>query len=125
MIIFLNNIKYDIRYPQVIGNELTQDFTLTLYREDIFNYSFGVSCDLDYVCDIANPDKCGQGSNSISGFSSFRFFEVLDEDSNFLNVETINTFNYRVYGTVTSEVLSSMVFYYMIDFGTRERIVGV
>ena len=32
--------------------------------------------------------------------------------------KTINTFNYRVYGTVTSEVLSSMVFYYMIDFGT-------
>ena len=80
---------------------------------------------MDYVCDIANPDDCGKGSNTISGFSSFKFYEVFDGESNFLNTETISIYNYRIYGTATSEVLSSMVFYYMIDFGTRERIVGV
>ena len=33
--------------------------------------------------DIANPDDCGKGSNTVSGFSSFKFYEVFDGQSNF------------------------------------------
>ena len=119
------NIKYDIKYPDIVDNGLSNNFILELYREDAFGYLFAVDCNLDYICNIATPNKCGEGSNTISGFSSFKFYEIFDGNTNFLNTETVSIYNYRVFGTITSEVLSSFVFHYMIDFGTRERIVGV
>lgn len=121
-----NNIFYDLSYPFLDQNQITvQDRLLTIYSEVGVTFFVRLNIVMDYICNVESPDKCGSGNESISGFSRFTFSEVLGSDSNTLHTDIVSTYNYRTYGTFSSELLTGSPFYYLIDFGTRESIVGV
>ena len=121
-----NNIFYNLSYPLVELNELNStDRLLTVYSEQGISFYLKLNIVMDYICNVESPDKCGSGNESISGFSRFTFSEILGSDSNTLHTDVVSTYNYRTYGTFSSQLLGSMSFYYLIDFGTRESIVGV
>lgn len=120
-----NNIFYRLHYPQVLDNTvIDESLFYTIYSETNVGYFVRLQVISDYICTVESPDKCGKGSQSVSGFTRFTFSELLDGVENVLHNDIVSTYNYRTYGTFTSEVLNSLSFYYLIDFGTRESVVG-
>ncbi len=120
-----NNIYYKLSYPEISSNALVFNSSYPIYSEQDFGYFVRLEVVSDYICSIESPDKCGKGNESISGFTRLTFSELLMGDNNILHTDIISTYNYRTYGTFTSQFLNNSTFYYLIDFGTRESIVGV
>ena len=121
-----NNVYYKLSYPNILNKTILSDSqSLTIYAEVDFNYFLKLAVVKDYICSVESPDKCGKGNESVSGFTRLTFSELFNGSENVLHNDIISTYNYRTYGTFSSEVLPTSAFYYLIDFGTRESIVGV
>jgi hypothetical protein len=111
---------YKLFYPNVVINEIGQSYTF-----NVLGSTIEMSITLDYICNMNNVNIYGKaGSESISGFTSFKFSQYITQN-NKENIfsKLITDFMFRDVGAVTA--LNGQTYYYMIDFGTRDKIVGV
>jgi hypothetical protein len=78
---------------------------------------------LDYLCTIENKNEYGLGDETLDGFTSIKIVESFDGEETVLESKLINGKDFRATGSFNSN-LTGQSFYYMLDFGTRENIVG-
>lgn len=113
---------YRLFYPEPFANrDLSSIVEFTLLPSQTTPASENITFTLtsDYTCSIDNPDENGIGSESISGFTSL----IIKENSATLESKFISSHLFRITGSFESN-LQAKTFYYMLDYGTRERIVG-
>lgn len=114
--------KYNLFYPNVSSNSISETYTRYILTDGSYRLYYTIN--IDYVCSVQNPLPYGKGSESISGFVNLLIKEStsLDNESVLVN-EFIELSLFRKTGSFTSK-LRGTYYSYMIDFGTRDRIVG-
>lgn len=117
---YLDILTYKLFYPSIFFNEITQNYTF-----DVFESNIEMNIVMDYICSMSNTNIYGKSeSEDVSGFTSISVKEYITQ-TNSINIfsRLISKFMFRDTGVVTA--LDGTPFYYMIDFGTRDKIVGI
>ena len=121
--------KYLLEYPEV--NRVTNSINFSINQRllsykisNILSYDLRISLGIDYICDVSNNDQYGRGEENLSGFLSLSINEYSGSTKYTLFDKIYqNDYNIRQTGTFFSQVDGS-TYYFMLDFGTRDRIVG-
>tara|TARA_B100001564_G_scaffold80942_1_gene65141 strand:+ start:14621 stop:17053 length:2433 start_codon:yes stop_codon:yes gene_type:complete len=115
---------YKIFYPPVSSNEVNYVLPLQIYYNRTNNHKIKLNLNLDYVCGLDNITPQGSGDEAITGFTSISVQEVFGIVDSRLLSTVINDFNYRYVSSFVSQVTGE-TYYIMLDYGTREQIIGV
>ena len=114
--------NYNLLYPSVNFNSISETFNRILYISG--DYRLELSITLDYVCSVTNTNEYGKGDEDVSGFTYIVVKESVNfTDERILVNEFINSPVFRFAETFNS-VLRGTTYGMMIDYGTRDRIVG-
>lgn len=122
--VYLGVLKYILKYPTVFENQILTNFSSVLYFNEFSNHIIRANVSLDYVCTVSNPNIYGKGAESVNGFTLLEIKETFGGQDNTLISTVINKQYFRTIGSFTSNFTGD-TFYYMFDYGTRERIVGI
>ena len=121
----LTTDKYILKYPTVRGDNSINYSMIELLIEEVA-YRLELRVVVDFNCSLTNVTPHGQGDEDISGFFTIEIKEVVDNiSSNILYSKIIqDNFNFRTIDNFTSEHTGE-IYYFMLDLGTREKIVGI
>lgn len=121
--ILYDNMFYMLRYPPVDNNEILEIYSENIYFNPDNLHTINMTVKLDYICSITNPNVYGSGSESVDGFLTLTIIETrLDSVYNLVSKQ-VSTRDMRMSGNFNS-VISGKTYYYMLDYGTRQKILG-
>lgn len=121
--VYIGVLTYVLKYPTVFENQILNNFSNILYFNEFSNHIIRANISLDYVCTITDPNIYGKGQESVNGFTLLQITETFNGQNNILVSTVINKQYFRTIGSFISNFTGD-TFYYMFDYGTRERIVG-
>jgi len=114
---------YKIYYPPVTTNEVNYVLPLQIHYNSTNNHRINLNLNLDYICGLDNLTPQGSGEETITGFTSMSVTEVFGIVNAQLLSNVINDFNYRYVSNFISQVTGE-TYYIMLDYGTRDQIIG-
>lgn len=115
--------KYILDYPEVRGDNSINTTIIRLLEEAV-GYRLELKLIADYTCELSNLLPYGKGDEDISGFFRVEVIEKVNNSTSVLYSNIIqNDTDFRLVDSFTSEY-SRNVYNFMLDFGTRDNVVG-
>jgi len=115
--------KYIVEYPEVRGDNSINTTIIKLLAEAV-GYRLEAKFVVDYNCELSNTLPDGRGDEDISGFLKLEIKEIYEGTTSVLYDRIIpNDINFRFTGDFTSQY-SRNTYYFMMDYGVRDKIVG-
>ena len=116
--------KYVLNYPRVRGDNSINSTIIELLDEAV-GYRLELKIVADFDCTLTNVIAHGEGDEEINGFFTIEIKEMVGTSSSVLYSKILqDQFNFRMMDDFTSQHLNR-TYYFMLDFGTREKIVGM
>lgn len=120
----LTTDKYILEYPEVRGDNSINTTIIKLLEEAV-GYRLEAKFVVDYSCDMTNVLPDGRGDENVNGFLRIEIKEIVDGTASILYDRIIpNDINFRFTDEFTSRY-SRNTYYFMMDYGVREKIVGI
>lgn len=118
------NTNYFLFYPEPQNNSIDTVRSFFVEQDDAGVRYVEMRISFDYICSVTNFNQFGDGDDDIDGFMVIEVLEFNGSQRTLLSSSVINKFNFRYVGSFTT-INSNKTYHYMLDFGTREKIVGV
>jgi len=121
--ILFNNMFYMLEYPPVNDNQILEAYSELIYSNPETLHSINLTIRVDYVCTVTDSNVYGSGNESVDGFLSLTITESKLDAFYTLENKQVSRRDIRMHNSFTS-VITGETYYYILDYGVREKILG-